>query len=76
MHREPAESWHTFSATTFHPLSEAPEEQLQLAPPSGAAPQSMTTAAGVLVSKDQGATWKALGDIEVGGWPAAIWGGA
>ena len=27
--------------------------------------QSMTTAAGLLVSKDSGATWKVVGDIEV-----------
>jgi len=36
VHLEPAESWHTFS-TTFHPLSEAPEQQLK--PPPGAEPQ-------------------------------------
>ncbi|PRW44584.1 BNR Asp-box repeat [Chlorella sorokiniana] len=64
VHREPAESWHTFSGSTFHPLSEAPEQQLQLQPPAGAAPQSMTTAASLLVSKDSGATWKVVGDVE------------
>lgn len=119
MHREPDECWHTFSGSTFHPLSEAPEQQLQLKPPEGAAPQasaasvgttarhqcfgilrgsaartlcgatpslslllapapstsagtgplqSMTTAAGLLVSKDSGATWKVVGDIEVRRW--------
>lgn len=68
MHREPAESWHTFKGATFHPLQEAPEQQLQLAPPPDAAPQSMTTAAGVLVSRDAGATWQPLGDIEVRCW--------
>ena len=45
VHREPAESWHTFSGTTFHPLNEAPEEQLQLEPPAGAAPQVRPAAA-------------------------------
>lgn len=39
VHREPAESWHTFAGTSFHPLSEAPEKQLQLATPPGAATQ-------------------------------------
>lgn len=69
VHREPAESWHTFSSSTFHPLAECPEQQLQLAAPAGAAPQSLTTAAGLLVSRDGGASWKVVGDIEVrGGW--------
>jgi hypothetical protein len=39
VHREPAESWHTFAGTSFHPLNEAPEKQLQLAAPPGAAAQ-------------------------------------
>lgn len=64
VHREPAESWHTFTGKGFHPLSEAPEQQLQMAAPAGATPQSMTTAACVLISRDSGATWKASGDIE------------
>ena len=42
VHREPAESWHTFTGSAFHPLSEAPEQQLQ-APP-GATPQVRTQA--------------------------------
>ncbi|PSC75556.1 BNR Asp-box repeat [Micractinium conductrix] len=62
VHREPAESWHTFSGSVFHPLSEVPEQTL--APPPGAGPQSMTTAASVLVSSDRGATWTARGEIE------------
>lgn len=65
VHREPMESWHTFKFAAYHPLQDAPEQQLQLAAPPDAAPQSMTTAAGVLVSRDSGATWKAMGDIEV-----------
>lgn len=67
VHREPAESWHTFKGGAFHPLTEAPEQQLQLAAPPGAAAQSMITAAGVLVSQDSGASWKPLGDVEVRG---------
>lgn len=46
VHREPAESWHTFSGSTFHPLSEAPEQQLQLKPPEGAAPQASAASVG------------------------------
>lgn len=62
VHSEPSESWHTFSGSTFHPLSEAPEQQLT-APP-GATPQSMTTSASVLISKDKGATWTVGGEVE------------
>lgn len=40
VHREPAESWHTFTGKGFHPLSEAPEQQLQMAAPAGATPQA------------------------------------
>ncbi|KAI3428719.1 hypothetical protein D9Q98_007543 [Chlorella vulgaris] len=64
VHHEPAESWQTFAGSSFHPLSEAPEKQAQLAAPPGASAQSMTTAAAVLISRDAGATWKASGDIE------------
>lgn len=62
VHREPAESWHTFSGTTFHPLSETPEQQLPA--PAGSPAQSMTTAACVLASKDRGLTWEVRGEIE------------
>ena len=41
VHREPAESWHTFSGSVFHPLSEVPEQTL--APPPGAGPQVRRT---------------------------------
>ncbi|KAL4445290.1 hypothetical protein ABPG77_011115 [Micractinium sp. CCAP 211/92] len=62
VHREPAESWHTFSGSTFHPLSEAPEQQL--AAPPNSTPQSMTTAACVLASTDRGASWAVRGEVE------------
>jgi hypothetical protein len=44
VHREPAESWHTFTGKAFHPLSEALEQQLQLASPPGAAAQASRAA--------------------------------
>ena len=43
VHREPAESWHTFTGSAFHPLSEVPEQQLQA--PAGATPQVRRQAA-------------------------------
>lgn len=39
VHHEPAESWQTFAGSSFHPLSEAPEKQAQLAAPPGASAQ-------------------------------------
>jgi predicted neuraminidase len=63
-HREPAQSFETFNAKTFSALRDAGDAIPVASPPATAPPQSMTTSAGVLISRDAGATWAAGGTVE------------
>jgi hypothetical protein len=63
-HREPAQSFEAFNAKTFCALREAGGAVPAATAPATAEPQSQTTSAGVLVSRDGGASWQVGGTIE------------
>ena len=63
-HSEPQDSYKSFNNATWCELKEVPGGLPPQVVPPAAAPQSTTTAAGVLVSRDAGASWTVAGHIE------------
>lgn len=63
-HTEPAESFKVFNSKTWCALKEAGDALTSIPVPPAAAPQGVVTSAGVLVSKNGGATWALGGHVE------------
>jgi BNR repeat-like domain len=64
-HTEPVDSHKVFNAKSWCALQEAGDRIPTLpTPPAAAVPQGLITSAGVLVSKDNGASWKVQGHLE------------
>jgi len=61
-HTEPVDSHKVFNTKTWCAMQEAPSTPLST--PSTAVPQGLDTTAGVLVSKDNGESWKVQGPLE------------
>jgi predicted neuraminidase len=63
-HTEPVDSYKVFNTATWNALQEAEGKLNTLSTPPTAVPQGIITSAGVLVSQDNGASWKVRGHLE------------
>ena len=63
-HTEPSESYKVFNMKTWCAQQDAEDSIKTLAPPAAGAPQGLITHAGVLISKDNGVSWKLQGHLE------------